>query len=120
MSEFPDRTRRYKPEEHDEKILVGFKVIKKRYQQVRQIFAELGQSDTALLRALKEGHGIEFDSLRQDPFLYFIVSQEQTEGLKRAGIESPTFLQLLGSSEVISHTSEEDAIAKYLAMKEEA
>lgn len=113
----PERTRRYDPEQDDAKILVGFKVVKKQYSALRAIFAELGQSDTALKRALKDGHGIEFDVL-DDPDIFFIVSQEQTDGLKTAGVKSPTWLQLLGTSEIAA-LSEEDAIARYRSMKEE-
>lgn len=114
----PERTKRYDPAaDPDGKTMVGFRVERKRWSQVKALFAELGQSDTALLMALKIGHGIEFDSLRQDPFLHFIISQDQTEGLERAGVPSPTWLQLLGSSEVVSLTHD-GAVARFKALKE--
>lgn len=96
--------------------LVGYKVITKLYSQVRAIFAELGESDTLLLRALRDGHGIEFDSLRTDPALFFVIGSDQIEKLQEAEIDSPTFLQLMGTAEVISLV-ESDAIAKWKALK---
>lgn len=96
-------------------VLLGFKVVKKQFSAVRAIFAELGQSSTALLKALKIGHGIEIDPVEKDPYLYFVISQEQAEGFARAGYE-PTMLQLLGTSEVISLT-EQAAIDKFRAIK---
>lgn len=96
-------------------VLLGFKVVAKKYSEVRAIFAELGQSSTTLLRALELGHGIKFDSLKEDPTLYFVVSQEQAEGFAKAGF-SPTMLQTLGTCEVISMT-EGAAIARFRAIK---
>lgn len=96
-------------------VLLGFKVVAKPFSNVRAIFAELGQSSTKLMLALKIGHGIEFDPIEEDPTLYFVVSQEQSDGFAKAGYE-PTLLQLLGTSEVIS-LSEEAAIAKFRAIK---
>lgn len=113
----PERTRRYVPDA-DAKILMGFKVVSKLYSSVRRIFAELGQSDTILLRALKEGHEIEINTLIEDPMLYFIVSQEQLEELKKIGVKSPTFLQIFGTSEIVDRT-EAEAIRRFKAMKEE-
>ena len=61
----PERTKRYEPAADDSpKVMVGFKVVQKQYSQVRAIFAELGQSDTVLLRALSHGHGITFNTPR--------------------------------------------------------
>lgn len=55
--------------------VIRFKIIAKRYSQIRAVMAEhTGESDTALLRALRNGHGIEFDSLRQDPIIYIVIS----------------------------------------------
>ena len=96
--------------------LIGYKIISKSYSQVRAIFAELGTSDTELLRALKEGHGIEFDSLHMDPVLHFVVSSQQCELLFANGIPAPTFLQILGSSEVID-LNEENAKGRFEALK---
>lgn len=96
-------------------ILMGFKIIPKLYQSVRAIFAELGQSDTILKRALKEGQDITIDPVLNNPTLFFVVSEQQMDGFKRAGYE-PTMLQLLGSSEVIA-LSEEEAERKFRSLK---
>lgn len=114
----PERTKRYDPAaDPDGKTMVGFKVVQKQYSQIRAIFAELGQSDTLLLRALKEGHGITFNSLTENPMLFFVVSQDQVEALKKNGVPAPTFLQLLGTCEVIAR-SEAQAVARFKALKE--
>lgn len=56
--------------------MVQIRVISKSYSQVRAIVGELGQSDTDLLRGLRECHGINFDSLHVDPTLHIVVSSQ--------------------------------------------
>lgn len=95
---------------------LGFRIVRKQYSQVRAIFAELGHPQATLDKALKEGHGIEIDHENEDPTLCFVVSEQQMDALKRHGVDSPTFLQMLGTSEVIART-EEEAIRKFREMK---
>jgi hypothetical protein len=96
--------------------LIGYKIVMKLYSQVRMIFAELGESDTLLLRALRDGHGIQFNSLIEDPMLYFVVGSDQMEALKESGAGNPTFLQLLGTCEVID-TNKERAMQRFEKLK---
>lgn len=86
---------------------VGFAVHEKRYSQIRALIGELtgGQSDTALKMALKH-HGIDFDSSKEDPTIYFIVHEEQMDEFKKAGI-SPTWAQIIGTSPCFANTKEE-------------
>lgn len=109
------RERRQQPAQPAGPVLMGFKVIHKLYSQVRAIFAETGQSDTMLKRALAAGHGITFD-ITEDPMLFFVVSDQQMTALARNGISSPTFMQLLGTCEVIA-TTEAEAIRRFRALK---
>ena len=94
--------------------LIGYNIVSKRYSQVRAIFAELGQSDTILLMALKKGHGIVIDK-DQDPDLFFIVSSQQMGLMKDNNIPNPTWLQILGTSPVIATTAE-DAKTRFESM----
>lgn len=118
----PERTRRYEPQadvdptEIRRNVMVGFKVVHKEWDQVRHIFAELGKNEALLRLALKEGHGIEIGP-EENPKLYFIVSQDQMEALSRVHVHSPTWLQLLGTSECVA-TSEEKVIERFRAIKE--
>ena len=87
--------------------LLKYRVEHKRYSQLRAIMAELGESDTLLLRALRDGHGIQFDSVKDDPELYFTVDSQQTDGLKQGGVSNPTWMQLAGSSRCWAFTESE-------------
>ena len=87
--------------------LLKYRVEHKCYSQIRAVMAELGESDTMLLRALKEGHGLEFDSLTNDPELYFTIDSQQKDGLRNAGITHPTWIQLIGSSQCWAFTEAE-------------
>lgn len=102
------------PDNHHALDLIGFSVLSKRYSSVRAIFAELGESDTLLLRALKEGHGIEFDSLHTDQELFFVIDQDEVAEFQKFKM-SPTWLQLLGNCRVIALTKE-DAIKRFREM----
>lgn len=103
--------------------LVGFKIVTKRWSQVKAIFAETGQPLHVLMRALKEGHGITIidkfepeDDMIDNPFLFFIVSEEQMALMRKHDITAPTFLQLLGTSECID-TNEERLVQRFREMK---
>lgn len=96
--------------------MMGFKVKTKLWSQVKAIFAESGASPELLAQALKEGHGIDFDPLTENPMLNFIVSEEQLAILKRNGVPNPTFMQLLGTCEVIDK-SQERAIQRFRQLK---
>lgn len=95
--------------------LVRCKVVSKKYSSVRAIMAELGQSDTVLLKALKRGHGIEFDSLREDPTLFFVIDSTTLDEFRRHGVGAPTFLQLFGTARVID-TDEDRALTRWREM----
>jgi len=92
--------------------LVKFRIISKRYSQVRAIMAELGESDTLLLRSLRDGFGIRFDSVKEDPELFFVQDSEQMGLLRESGIGSPTWLQILGTSRMVA-LSQLDADRKF-------
>lgn len=90
--------------------LVRYRVLGKPYSKWRAIVAELGESDTAFLIALREVHGIGI-AKADDPMLYVIQDTQQMREFKDGGL-NPTMLQLLLTSRVIA-LSEEDAKAKF-------
>lgn len=97
----------------------GYKIVSRPYSMVRDIMAEFEPSEHILREALRVGHGIEIDDATAGTlFLHFVVDQQQLEKLKEYRIPSPTLLQLLGTSRVIS-TSEADATARFEAMMKE-
>jgi len=123
----PERTRRYEEDIHDVDpddagriIMVGFKTLSKKFSTVVSIMAEVFGPETQakLRKALEVGHGITFGP-EDDPDLWFVVSQDQVEALKEHDIPAPTFVQLLGTCEVVGLT-EESAINRFRAIKENA
>lgn len=115
-----NRTRMKRQVRRDELELemTGFRIVEKLYSQVRDLFAEVG-AEALLKEALYVGHAIDIDALGEgaNPKLYFVVSEQQVQGLTDAGVDNPTFLQLLGTSEVIALTPEA-AEARYRKLKE--
>jgi hypothetical protein len=95
----------------DKLDLIGFSVMHRPYSKLRDIMSELGESDTILLRALKAGHDIEFDSLHEDPELYFVIDQEEVEEFARFKI-SPTWMQIFGNCRIIA-LDEQTAIKRF-------
>lgn len=85
--------------------LVRFRVLGKTYSKWRAIIAELGESDTNFLRALKECHGITINK-REDPMLYVTQDTRQMRHFAEAKV-SPTLLQILLTGKVIALTEEE-------------
>lgn len=121
----PERTRRFEdnappadvdPTAPARLVMVGFRVVTRTWWQVKALFAETAFKTETLIQALKEGHGIEIID-HKNPTLYFVVNEDQMEALLRHGVASPTWLQLVGTCEVIS-LSEEDAVARFTALKE--
>lgn len=90
--------------------LVRYRVLEKSYSKWRAIIAELGESDTAFLIALREVHGIAFDKAA-DPMLYVTQDTQQMKGFTDGGL-NPTMLQILLTARVIA-LSEEEAKAKF-------
>lgn len=80
--------------------MVNYRVLQKPYSQVRAICAELGTSDTQLLRGLREVHQLEFDTLHDDPMLYIVQDTAQMLEFSKAKV-NPTFLQLILTSKSI-------------------
>lgn len=97
--------------------LVKVKCISKEYWRVRAIMAELGRSDTDLKLALRDGHGVNLETLTPDTMLHFVVSSQVIEGFRASGHE-PTMLQVLGSAETISDESADAALEKWRKMKQ--
>lgn len=95
--------------------IVRYRVHKRPYSSIRAIMAEMGQSDTVLLRGLRELHNIYFDSLREDPMLFFTEDTAQLESLRAEGVTSPTMLQVLLTSIAFSDISEDDVKARWEA-----
>lgn len=86
--------------------LIGFRIECMRYSRIRAIMAEMGQSDTALLIALAK-HGVKFNSVKEDPELFFSISSEQKDSFAQHGILNPTWFQLIGTSECLSLSRDE-------------
>jgi hypothetical protein len=79
--------------------LVKYRVVSMPYSRMRNILAETGQSDTLLLRALRAGHGIVFDSLRKpDTEIFFVIDSQADRLLKENGVANATWLQVIGTS----------------------
>lgn len=95
---------------------VGYRIVEKPYDMVRDIMAEFDESEHILRKALKEGHAIEIDDTPGAVnMLYFVVDEEMCDKLREYRISHPTLLQLLGTSRVIS-TSQKDAEERFAAM----
>jgi hypothetical protein len=56
------------------------------------------------------------DNLQENPILFFVVSEEQKMMMAKHAITSPTWLQILGTSEVID-TNEERAVQRFRQLK---
>lgn len=116
----PERTKRYNPDEHDGRIMGGFNIESKLYSQVRDIMAGYNYGEGKLKAALRLGHDIDIDSMPpngNNPRLFFTVSAEQKQALRDNKITDPTWMQILGTSEVIALSAEE-AERRYREMKE--
>lgn len=99
--------------------LTGYRVVNKTWAQVKAIMSEFDMSEANLRQALKDGHGIEIDDTpRAVNMLYFVIDQQMQEKLKEYRIESPTMLQLLGTSRAVG-VSEKDAAEKFTALVRE-
>lgn len=90
--------------------VVRYRVLSKPYSAWRAILAEIGQSDTDFLIALRELHGIKIDK-KTDPQLFLTQDTQQMRILAEEGIERPTMLQILLTAKVFA-LSEEDCKAK--------
>lgn len=80
--------------------VVRFSVLSKPYSEIRRIIADGAESDTGLLRVLLQAHGIEFDYLREDPEIFYVVSSNQLDELRSMGIKEATEKQILGSCQI--------------------
>lgn len=97
--------------------LIRYRVIAKPYSSWRAIIAELGESDTLFLIALRELHGVYIDK-SEDPMLYVVQDTQQTAMMGQEGVADPTFLQILLTSKAIALTSEESVERWNKAMEE--
>lgn len=113
------RLKTHQPSEADKALAfdcTGYNVIPKQFSQCKAIFSEIAGGEAMMLRALREGHNINFNSLTEDPLLFFVVDEQMVDMMKRQGIENPTILQLLGSARIVSDVSEQDAINRFDAL----
>lgn len=87
---------------------VGYRIVEKPYDMVRDIMAEFDESEHILRKALKEGHAIEIDDTPGAVnMLYFVVDEEMCDKLLEYRISHPTLLQLLGTSRSVALSAEE-------------
>lgn len=87
---------------------IRFRIHRRRYEQIRAIMAESGESDTALKCGLSRLFGITFsgpiDEVRE---VFFTEDTHQREALAGDGVPNPTFLQILLTSKAFAFTEEE-------------
>lgn len=102
---------------------IRFRIHRRNYSSIRAIMAETGESDTTLLRGLRDLHGIYFDSLKDDPLIFFTEDTHQLEEMEKTGILNPTVMQVILTSKAFALDEEECKTRWYAAMekmKEEA
>lgn len=86
--------------------MVQYRVLGNPYSKWRAILAETGESDTNFKIGLKELHGLEFETLRDDPMLYITQDTQQMRFLAENGVANPTMLQILMTSRVFALSEE--------------
>lgn len=96
--------------------LVKWRILGKPYDKWRAIIAEMGDSDTNFLRALREVHNIFIDKA-ENPMLYVVQDTQQMRLFTETGV-SPTMLQILLTSKVIA-LSEQEATERFEKLMKE-
>ena len=96
--------------------MTRYNVVARPYAVVRRIMAEFDDNEKRLRDALRIGHGIDISPAPGAVnMLYFIIDEPMKKKLAEYKIDSPTWLQLLGTSRCIG-TSKKDAEDKFRAM----